>query len=100
VAVGAPAHLLGFGSAAAWPIAILGLVSLGAGLAGLSAQAYIGRLKCARFRKADPKNEQWIFGEPPLACSDYHHQPCLRAQRSRMSDMINMINSRMATHPQ
>jgi hypothetical protein len=75
-------------------------VSLGAGLAGLSAQAYIGRLKCARFRKADPKNEQWIFGEPPLACSDYHHQPCLRAQRSRMSDMINMINSRMATHPQ
>lgn len=28
-------------------------VSLGAGLAGLSAQAYIGRLKCARFRKAD-----------------------------------------------
>jgi hypothetical protein len=50
-------------------------VSLGAGLAGLSAPAYIGRLKCARFRKADPKNEQWIFGEPPLACSDYHHQP-------------------------
>jgi hypothetical protein len=38
VAVGAPAHLLGFGiaqlvSTAAWPIAILGSVSLGAGLA-------------------------------------------------------------------
>jgi hypothetical protein len=38
VAVGAPAHLLGFGiaqfvSAAAWAIAILGSVSLGAGLA-------------------------------------------------------------------
>ena len=38
VAVGAPAHLLGFGiaqlvSTAAWPIAILGGVSLGAGLA-------------------------------------------------------------------
>jgi hypothetical protein len=38
VAVGAPAHLLGFGIAqlvttAAWPIAILGSVSLGAGLA-------------------------------------------------------------------
>jgi hypothetical protein len=37
VAVGAPAHLLGFGiaqlvSTAAWPIAILGSVSLGAGL--------------------------------------------------------------------
>jgi hypothetical protein len=37
VAVGAPAHLLGFGIAqlvwtAAWPIAILGSVSLGAGL--------------------------------------------------------------------
>jgi hypothetical protein len=39
VALGAPAHLLGFGiaqpvSTAAWPIAILGSVSLGAGLAG------------------------------------------------------------------
>ncbi|MFL5514000.1 MAG: hypothetical protein ACJ8CN_16370 [Gemmatimonadales bacterium] len=39
VAVGAPAHLLGFGiaqlvSTAAWPIAILGSVSLGAGLVG------------------------------------------------------------------
>ncbi len=38
VAVGAPAHSLGFGiaqlvSTAAWPIAILGSVSLGAGLA-------------------------------------------------------------------
>jgi hypothetical protein len=38
VAVGAPAHLLGFGiaqlvSTAAWPIALLGGVSLGAGLA-------------------------------------------------------------------
>jgi hypothetical protein len=38
VAVGAPAHLLGFGiaqvvSTAAWPIAILGSVCLGAGLA-------------------------------------------------------------------
>jgi hypothetical protein len=38
VAVGAPAHLLGFGmaelvSTAAWPIVILGSVSLGAGLA-------------------------------------------------------------------
>jgi hypothetical protein len=38
VAMGAPAHLLGFGiaqlvSTAAWPIAILGSVSLGAGLA-------------------------------------------------------------------
>jgi hypothetical protein len=38
VAVGAPAHLLGFGiahlfSTAAWAIAILGSVSLGAGLA-------------------------------------------------------------------
>jgi hypothetical protein len=38
VAVGAPAHLLGFGiaqlvSTAAWPIAIVGSVSLGAGLA-------------------------------------------------------------------
>jgi hypothetical protein len=38
VAVGAPAHLLGFGiaqlvSTAAWPIAILGSVSLGVGLA-------------------------------------------------------------------
>jgi hypothetical protein len=38
VAVGAPAHLLGFGiaqlvSTAAWPIAILGSMSLGAGLA-------------------------------------------------------------------
>ena len=38
VAVGASAHLLGFGiaqlvSTAAWPIAILGSVSLGAGLA-------------------------------------------------------------------
>jgi hypothetical protein len=38
VAVGAPAHLLGFGIAqlvatAAWPIAILGSASLGAGLA-------------------------------------------------------------------
>lgn len=38
VALGAPAHLLGFGiaqlvSTAAWPIAILGSVSLGAGLA-------------------------------------------------------------------
>ena len=38
VAVGAPAHLVGFGlaqlvSTAAWPIAILGSVSLGAGLA-------------------------------------------------------------------
>ena len=38
VAVGAPAHLLGFGiaqlvSTAAWPTAILGSVSLGAGLA-------------------------------------------------------------------
>jgi hypothetical protein len=38
VAVGAPAHLLGFRmaqlvSTAAWPIAILGSVSLGAGLA-------------------------------------------------------------------
>jgi hypothetical protein len=38
VAVGAPAHLLGFGiaqlvSTAAWPIAIFGSVSLGAGLA-------------------------------------------------------------------
>jgi hypothetical protein len=38
VAVGAPAHLLGFGiaqlvSTAAWPIAILGSVGLGAGLA-------------------------------------------------------------------
>ena len=38
VAVGAPAHLLGFGiaqlvSTAAWPIAILGSVTLGAGLA-------------------------------------------------------------------
>jgi hypothetical protein len=38
VAVGAPAHLLGFGiaqlvSTAAWSIAILGSVSLGAGLA-------------------------------------------------------------------
>jgi hypothetical protein len=38
LAVGAPAHLLGFGIAqlvttAAWPIAILGSVSLGAGLA-------------------------------------------------------------------
>ena len=37
VAVGAPAHLLGFGIAqlvttAAWPVAILGSVSLGAGL--------------------------------------------------------------------
>jgi hypothetical protein len=37
VAVGAPAHLLGFGiaqlvSTAAWPIAIVGSVSLGAGL--------------------------------------------------------------------
>ncbi len=37
VAVGAPAHLLGFGiaqlfSTAAWPIAILGSVCLGAGL--------------------------------------------------------------------
>jgi hypothetical protein len=38
VAVGAPAHLLGFGmsglvSTAAWPVAVLGIVSLGAGLA-------------------------------------------------------------------
>ena len=38
VAVGAPAHLLGFGmaqliSTAAWPIAILGSASLGTGLA-------------------------------------------------------------------
>jgi hypothetical protein len=38
VAVGAPAHLLGFGiaqlvSTAGWPIAILGSVSLGVGLA-------------------------------------------------------------------
>jgi len=38
VAVGAPAHLLGFGvaqlvSTAAWPVAVLGSVSLGAGLA-------------------------------------------------------------------
>jgi hypothetical protein len=38
VAVGAPAHLLGFGiaqliSTVAWPIAILGSVSLGVGLA-------------------------------------------------------------------
>ena len=38
VAVGAPAHLLGFGlaqlvSTAAWPVAILGSVSLAAGLA-------------------------------------------------------------------
>jgi hypothetical protein len=38
VAVGAPAHLLGFGiaqlvSTAAWPIAVLGSASLGAGLA-------------------------------------------------------------------
>jgi hypothetical protein len=38
VAMGAPAHLLGFGiaqlvSTAAWPIAILGSASLGAGLA-------------------------------------------------------------------
>jgi hypothetical protein len=38
VAVGAPAHLLGFGiaqlvSTVAWPIAILGSVCLGAGLA-------------------------------------------------------------------
>jgi hypothetical protein len=38
VAVGAPAHLLGFGmaqlvSTAVWPIAILGSVCLGAGLA-------------------------------------------------------------------
>ena len=38
VAVGAPAHLLGFGmaqlvSVALWPVAILGAVSLGAGLA-------------------------------------------------------------------
>ena len=38
VAVGAPAHLLGFGisglvSTVAWPVAVLGIVSLGAGLA-------------------------------------------------------------------
>jgi hypothetical protein len=38
VAIGAPAHLLGFGmaqlvSTAAWPIAILGSASLGVGLA-------------------------------------------------------------------
>ena len=38
VAVGAPAHLLGFGvaqlvSTAAWSVAVLGSVSLGAGLA-------------------------------------------------------------------
>jgi hypothetical protein len=38
IAVGAPAHLLGFGmaqlaSTAAWPIAILGSMGLGAGLA-------------------------------------------------------------------
>jgi hypothetical protein len=38
VAMGAPAHMLGFGmaqlvSTAAWPIAILGSASLGAGLA-------------------------------------------------------------------
>jgi len=37
VAVGAPAHLLGFGisglvSTTAWPVAILGIVSLGLGL--------------------------------------------------------------------
>jgi hypothetical protein len=41
VALGAPAHLLGFGiaqliSTATWPIAILGSVSLGAGLAWAS----------------------------------------------------------------
>ena len=56
VAVGAPAHLLGFGIAqlvttAAWPIAILGSVSLGpAWLARLSAVAHTGRFGCACFR--------------------------------------------------
>jgi hypothetical protein len=35
-----------------------------------------------------------------LRCSDYHHQPCLCAQLSRIADMINMINSRMASHTQ
>jgi hypothetical protein len=30
-----------------------------------------------------------------LRCSDYHHQPCLGAQRSRISEMASMINEKM-----
>ena len=28
-------------------------------------------------------------------CSDDHHQPCLRAQRNKISEMTNMINKKM-----
>jgi hypothetical protein len=59
-ALGAPAHLLGFGmgqlvSTAAWPIAILGQCESRRRprLARLSALAHAGRLRCACFRKTD-----------------------------------------------
>jgi len=54
-----PTHLLGFGiaqlvSTAAWPIAILGSASLGAGLAWPGYRLWhTGRLRGACFRKAD-----------------------------------------------
>jgi hypothetical protein len=53
VALGAPTHLLGFGiaqlvSTAAWPIAILGSASLGAGLAWPGDRLWhTGRFGCA-----------------------------------------------------
>ena len=70
VAVGAPAHLLGFGiaqlvSTAAWPIAILGSVSLGVGLGlvRLSAVARTGRFGRACVQRGRHDYEHRIFGE-------------------------------------
>jgi hypothetical protein len=70
VAVGAPAHLLGFGiaqlvSTAAWPIAILGSVCLGAGLAWPGYRLWhTPAASDVLVSKGRPEYEQRIFGEP------------------------------------
>ena len=68
VAVGAPAHLLGFGiaqlvSTGAWLIAILGSASLGAGLVwpGLPGSGTHRPPQMCLFQKGRPEYEQRIF---------------------------------------
>lgn len=80
VAVGAPAHLLGFGiaqlvSTAAWSVAILGILSLAAGLAGSWRRAQPCPEKGPSSCTAASKNRG------SLHCAVRHRHICLVGQR-------------------
>ncbi len=78
MAVGAPAHLLGFGlaqfvSPAIWLIAILGSVSLGAGL------AWAGHRLWRTPATIRPATRQGHASITPTPCSDRHHLRRIRS---------------------